>query len=130
MISHIATLLTQIIIQYLPFGVTITCGIAISGIIIPLLNWCYEFMKTLVQKRFHTTDKYIIINKDNKLYKDYIKYLYKNFLSKTHGCIVDNEDKYYNLLINEKTDKELEDKYEDNKIKICFQNIEKNNNIL
>ena len=68
LIDQIATLLTQLLVHYLPFGeigVKITCGMAITSILITSMNYIYNSLSTVVKRKFNF--KYIVILTLNQL---------------------------------------------------------------
>lgn len=122
LIEQITTLFTQLITTYLPFDITtkVTISLAISSIISAFLYWLVSKVKNLNIFNWDSKQSYVLIDKSNKLYEGYLKYLHGKFLDKTKGCRIDSTDNNYNLIINEILKNELEDIFENYKIKISF----------
>jgi len=131
LINHIATIVTHAVIAYLPLddvNVKITFSLAISSIFIILITKFWDHIKELKIWNRSIHEKYIIIQNQHQLYKDFIKYLYKKFMYETKGCKMDKTNGSYDLLIDELSKNELVDQFENEKIKIGFQDktVEKN----
>lgn len=124
LIDQIATLLTQLVVHYLPFSdisIKITCGVAITAIIVTSMNYIYNKLSIIMKRRFNCLDNYIIIEKNSKLYRNFIQYLYEKYANETKGCKMTDYDGLFDMLIEELNQGELVDNFNSEKIFISFQ---------
>ena len=138
LIEQITTLLTQLVTIYLPVNdvnIKITMSIAISSIISAILYYVWSKLKAIRFYRPAIKERYLIIENSNKIYIDFINYLYEKFTDNTKGCKIDKTNNSYKLMIEEITNNELIDYHDGKKITISFiekQTKEKNesNNLI
>ena len=110
-----------LIIQSLQCVKGLLCGVAITGILVTIIKWSYDLVCKFLEKKINWRDNYIIINNQSKLYNNFIKYLYENYVKETKGCKVNHEHGMFNMLIEELKNGELTDTFEDKNICISFQ---------
>jgi len=125
LIDQIATLLTQLLVHYLPFNdisVKITCGVAVTTILITTINYIYNNLSTILRRKLNFKDNYMIIENNSKLYRNFIQYLYDKYANETKGCKMQDYDGLFDILIEELNHGELTDNFKDHAVYISFQN--------
>lgn len=131
-IEQITTLLTQYITFFYPIddvNLKITFSIAISSIISSVLYFFWDTIKNFKFTRQRIKEKYIIIEKHNKLYNEFINYLYNKFKQETKGCKIDSKNDTFQFMIDEILKNEFLDNHNGNTIRIGFiKDIKEDNN--
>lgn len=123
LLDQLSTILTQFITLYLPFddlSMKITCSVAITSIIYTILNFLYTKGVDYFNKKMKIKDTYVIIEKNSKLYGQFIKYIYKKYFNETKGCKVNNDDGLFTMIVDELNNGELIDTFNGETISISF----------
>src|SRR3989304_4035587 len=123
MINHLATLITQIIVYYLPIediSIKISCTVVFSAIIIIILNKIKDMILKIINKFYSLRDNYVIVNNTNDTYHHLMKYLYEKYYDKTTGCILSGDD----IIIDRIENNVFVDNFKNQIINIKFGNQE------
>jgi len=131
LLDQISTLVTQLLAYYLPvedISVKVTCSLAITTIVSVTLNFIYNKLSQYFKRKINIQENYIIIERNSKLYMDFIKHLYEKYFNETKGCKINDDDGMFSILIEELNNGELYDTYNNQKVIICFDSTNRSSN--
>lgn len=129
LLDQFSTLITQLLVHYLPIddvSLRVTVSMALIPIVYQLLKYIVEKSAVFFSRRLNLKDNYIIIERSNRCYEEFMKYMYTKFANETKGCKIIDKNGMVNMLIDELTKGELYDIHDNIKINISFDSTTKN----